>query len=176
MKFSKLAVSAAVLIGSSVAVNAAVTDLGAVSPTVPKTFFGIVSSQGTFNDLFSFTLPTNSGSGYSVVNVPIPGYGSIFSYAALYSNPDGVLTGFNGDEGSPLQISLSTAANTLSFSYGPSSAGSYWLAVSGIASGSAGAAYAGSISVTAVPEPETYAMLLAGLGLMGAIARRRNKA
>ncbi|MDO8450814.1 MAG: PEP-CTERM sorting domain-containing protein [Rhodoferax sp.] len=29
-------------------------------------------------------------------------------------------------------------------------------------------------SVTAVPEPESYAMLLAGLGLMGAIARRRN--
>lgn len=28
-------------------------------------------------------------------------------------------------------------------------------------------------SVTAVPEPETYAMLLAGLGLMGTIARRR---
>lgn len=30
--------------------------------------------------------------------------------------------------------------------------------------------------VTAVPEPETYAMMLAGLGLMGTIARRRNKA
>jgi len=29
--------------------------------------------------------------------------------------------------------------------------------------------------VTPVPEPESYAMLLAGLGLMGAIARRRNK-
>ncbi|WNO06120.1 FxDxF family PEP-CTERM protein [Rhodoferax mekongensis] len=35
------------------------------------------------------------------------------------------------------------------------------------------AGYHGSISITAVPEPETYAMLLAGLGLMGAIARRR---
>ena len=28
-------------------------------------------------------------------------------------------------------------------------------------------------SVTAVPEPETYAMLLAGLGLMGLVARRK---
>jgi hypothetical protein len=30
--------------------------------------------------------------------------------------------------------------------------------------------------VAAVPEPETYAMLLAGLGLVGAIARRRKSA
>ena len=34
-----------------------------------------------------------------------------------------------------------------------------------------------NVSVTAVPEPETYAMMLAGLALMGTIARRRkNKA
>jgi len=32
-----------------------------------------------------------------------------------------------------------------------------------------------TIQITAVPEPETYAMLLAGLGLIGAAARRRNK-
>lgn len=30
-----------------------------------------------------------------------------------------------------------------------------------------------NFTVSAVPEPETYAMLLAGLGLMGAVARRR---
>ncbi len=34
----------------------------------------------------------------------------------------------------------------------------------------------GFAPTSAVPEPETYSMLLAGLGLMGAIARRRNKA
>jgi hypothetical protein len=33
----------------------------------------------------------------------------------------------------------------------------------------------GSATVTAVPEPEAYAMLLAGLGLVGAMARCRRK-
>lgn len=32
-----------------------------------------------------------------------------------------------------------------------------------------------NFSVTPVPEPESYALLLAGLGLMGAVARRRTK-
>ncbi|MBP6097425.1 MAG: DUF839 domain-containing protein [Methyloversatilis sp.] len=31
------------------------------------------------------------------------------------------------------------------------------------------------LQITAVPEPETYAMFLAGLGLMGMVARRRNR-
>jgi len=31
------------------------------------------------------------------------------------------------------------------------------------------------VSLTAVPEPESYAMMIAGLGLMGAIARRRKQ-
>jgi hypothetical protein len=33
----------------------------------------------------------------------------------------------------------------------------------------------GPETITAVPEPETYAMLLAGLGLMGFVARRRTQ-
>ncbi len=32
-----------------------------------------------------------------------------------------------------------------------------------------------SVSITPVPEPETYAMMLAGLGLLGFMARRRKK-
>ena len=30
-------------------------------------------------------------------------------------------------------------------------------------------------NLTAIPEPETYAMLLAGLGMIGAVARRREQ-
>lgn len=33
-----------------------------------------------------------------------------------------------------------------------------------------------SLTVSAVPEPEFYAMLLAGLGIIGAVARRRKTA
>ncbi len=35
--------------------------------------------------------------------------------------------------------------------------------------------FSGLISVSAIPEPESYGMLLAGLGIIGAIARRRTQ-
>lgn len=37
------------------------------------------------------------------------------------------------------------------------------------------ASYSGQITVSAVPEPATYGMLLGGLGLMGLVARRRKQ-
>ncbi|MBT9491453.1 MAG: PEP-CTERM sorting domain-containing protein [Paucibacter sp.] len=36
--------------------------------------------------------------------------------------------------------------------------------------------YSGELTVTAVPEPSTYALLLAGLGAVGFVARRRSAA
>ena len=52
----------------------------------------------------------------------------------------------------------------------------YYVNVTGVTSGSLGGAYSGAIqlALAPVPEPETYAMLLAGLGLMGAVVRRRS--
>ena len=50
----------------------------------------------------------------------------------------------------------------------------YRLHIDGHLSGaSTHGSYAGTLSVTHLPEPETYAMFMAGLGLMGFIARRR---
>ena len=38
-----------------------------------------------------------------------------------------------------------------------------------------GAKYSGEVTVSAVPEPSTYGMLLGGLGIMGFLARRKAK-
>ena len=51
--------------------------------------------------------------------------------------------------------------------------GTYLLHIAGTKTG-ASASYTGSLSaISPVPEAETYSMMLAGLGLMGFVARRR---
>ena len=172
----KGAVATAVLASAAVSANAAVYDVGAVVPGIPSSFAaGVVGNSVSFGDLFSFTLPANSGSGYSVINLPFTFFGldTLISSASLLSNPDGVITGLTADE--TILKTVTSEANEIAFTYGPSAGGAYWLLVQGVTSGTAGGAYSGAISVTAVPEPESYAMLLAGLGVMGAIALRRNK-
>lgn len=68
--------------------------------------------------------------------------------------------------------------DTFSLSVHDLVAGQYALKVSGSAALTSGifpAKYSGTVSLvtTPVPEPDSYAMLLAGLGLMGVVARRK---
>lgn len=56
-------------------------------------------------------------------------------------------------------------------------AGNYYLQVSGNLVSDQAASFGGAVSMAApVPEPETYGMMLAGLGVLGFLARRRKAA
>lgn len=68
------------------------------------------------------------------------------------------------------------AGDGATFSFALPTAGQYHVDITGDATGSKGGVYTVAFStVTAVPEPESYALFLAGLGLMGTIIRRRTQ-
>lgn len=68
----------------------------------------------------------------------------------------------------------STLDKDLSFSYDNVAEGYYALYVFGSNTGGV-SSYSGNMMAQPVPEPETYGMLLAGLGLIGAAVARRRK-
>lgn len=182
--FKKLAIAAAVA-GACASASAAVVDLGLLS--VGTTNFNssdFPTFGATFADVLFFGLPANGGSTYGVIDFPldlsalIPGFkfGSIFSFVSVNGpGPDATL--LTPDDVILAGGIVSPAAPTFSFDMAGNGGGGFYLFVSGVApEGTVGSLYSGSITVTPVPEPESYAMLLAGLGVMGAIAVRRNKA
>ena len=173
--FKKLVVALS-LVGACAGVGATTTPLGPIMVGATP-FSGVVPAAGLFQDIFTFTAPANGGSGYSVLNFPltIPNFGNfntIFSSLALFSNVDGML--FNADD--TLLTSTASNANSLSLNWAPTTGGNFYILVGGLANGSLGGLYSGAISISPIPEPETYGLFLAGLGLLGTIIARRRKA
>lgn len=179
----KRTVAVGILAGASFAANATTTDLGTVAFGAPTTFTGsVLGGQQSFSDIFTFTLSEpNASSGYSVVNFPLSipelgSFGTVLATLSLISyGADGLRN--TADDQVLKSTVLPSAGNTsdhLSLSWDQPLHGPAYLNITGVTSGTLGGLYSGSISVTPVPEPEAYAMLLAGLGLMGAVVRRRS--
>lgn len=124
-------------------------------------FFNI-GLANTFNDFITFSIPgDSSGNGGSNV-ISLGGGGVTFTAFNLYESANLIATGIM--EGSNWLLSFAGGATP----------GSYTLNIAGFKLNPlASASYAGNISISPVPEPETYAMLLAGLGLLGFSIRRR---
>ena len=100
----------------------------------------------------------------SFINLASGTYDFLLSVSA--QNIAGLTASING------QIATITPLGKFSFASLESSAHTpFVLTLGGTANGKS--IYSGELSVTAVPEPETYALLLAGLGVVGFVARRR---
>lgn len=164
MKAMKLLVGAA-LTAAAFGVSATTYDLYTLDGL--KTQYAPVA-PGAISDTFIFDIASSSpvASSSAVLNL------SLGSLSLLN------ITGFKVELFNPSDSSLGTASfDGLNFvlNTGPLSVGNdYYFKVTGMATGTAGGSY--SFALAPVPEPETWAMLLAGMGIMGVVARRRRAA
>lgn len=150
--FAAAAISAAAASPAS----AAIYDLGTLSDNFSYT--NIVyhqPSSSTFSDLFTFTIPESYTADITAFANNLSLFGVIFNIKDL---------------------DLSLDQNPGSTSFADLASGNYAFDVSGQSNGFLGGFYGIQLAgnLTPVPEPATYFMLLAGLGLVGMMARRRS--
>jgi hypothetical protein len=150
---------------AAVAVAATLSAFGASAGAT--TISGAVThpAGATFSDSHPFSL-----SGISNVGTLILG----FNFAP-YFGTDLTSVSVSG----PASYSWSGHSTSgLSFSLPGSPGGDYSLNIGGTTSSTAigGGGYSYTLSISPVPEPGEWAMLLAGLGVIGMVARRRSRA
>jgi len=157
----KKAALALTLLASAAVAQAATFNIGALG----NTYQNSVDVSGSFEDLYTFTLPSQfTGLTGSYFAVDYVGLG-LDTYLTVGQGAPGVgPTGPLPITGSLSGLNVASYQSTFNLTAG----GAYWFKLSGY-----GEAASYTVTLAPVPEPETYALLLAGLGLMGAVARRR---
>ncbi|MES2206902.1 MAG: FxDxF family PEP-CTERM protein [Pseudomonadota bacterium] len=141
---------------ASVNASATVYNAGSIASnnTIQLLNIGFVGT-GALSDTINFTLTSNA----STASVAAAGFFIDNFTASLY------------DASNTL---LGSGANFSSFNVGALTSGNYHLNVTGNVSAPFGGAYIAAI--TPAPEPETWAMMLAGLGFVASAARRKKNA
>jgi hypothetical protein len=172
MKLKVLVAAAAIAFCGAASALTGPGDLGNIDNSVVQ--IGASHNAGeTFSDVYAFSI-SNIGIGLGETvnlaldltpNLPGSTLDVAFTSVSFLDAANNVLaTDTNGADGWSVVTLLPTG-------------GSYSFVVNGLSDGNFGGKYAGVIAtVVAVPEPSTYALLLAGLGALGFAARRRKQA
>ena len=131
------------------------------------------TTAGAFENLYTFTLAPNNGTLLNTTAYITGSKASLVStiqlYAAAYTSVAS-LAGQTAIYSATGATAGKTNVSTLDLS-GLMANHAYTLVVKGAGFGT----YFTNISLAPVPEPETYAMVLAGLGMVGFVAARRRK-
>lgn len=143
--------------------------------------FGVNNNGATFSDRFTFSVNSTSGMDFDAIISSISrtaDTGLDVTGLSLYraAGTDGTGAGTLISSGKSLQ---SGNIDVWTLSSDNLAVGNYYVQVSGNLVSDASASFGGAVmmSPTApVPEPETYGMMLAGLGVLGFLARRRKAA
>lgn len=174
MRIKPLAFALGLLVSGTVC--AADVNLGDITGQV-LTPMGVPVAVGSFLDRYFFQVNTFSvGSGTVAdfqINKPLGGF---------YWNIDGLTADLYVDAGA---IGAYDAADTVLATNlgvgdyiqnsGPLLAGSYYVAISGLANGQNGGFYSWQATALPVPEAETWTMMGLGLGLVALQLRRQGK-
>lgn len=145
--------------------------VGGFSATAGNTYS---TKFGAFADQFLFNLDHTFEAGSTVTSSYVKGKDiQITGLNIVQYGDNGIIKTVVGTNGLPTSGVGTSDYWTLDTSW--LVAGNYYLEVKGNVLGANGGSYAASLNVAAVPEPETYAMLAAGLGLIGFMGRRKQK-
>ncbi|NYE62143.1 hypothetical protein FHW58_003358 [Duganella sp. 1224] len=162
----KTYIGGALLAAASFGASAATVDLGSLDPTTFDSTGQSIkhSAIGYFYDTITFTLATDS----------LSSFGALQTFAA----PSKAITGFGGElvgHGSFTGPTTSADDSQQSLSWkGGLGVGTYTIHIWGTTT-ALNTSYVATVSALPVPEPETYGLMLGGLALVGAIARRKAK-
>ena len=163
MKLKSIAAASVVAL-TALSSHAASTDWG--QHDLLESALGL-SAGGVIFDTFSFSLGAQSSVASSVSSLGAIGAGT---YSLFSVGGDG-LVGTSDDQGfGAWTFAGAPTVHTVSLA-----AGNYYYSVFGVANGAAAYSINSAASAAPVPEPETYALLAAGLGMVGFIASRRRR-
>lgn len=165
-------VASAGLLLAAPAAWADTTDWGSHAAPPGIEFGSRLVSPGSFTDNYLFTLPSNTQIGGSAVSLDLT-FGSLTLTNIVGGHVD-LFSGSPNPIAEPLD-GFNFGTTSVSHSFGSLAAGSYYYQVTGNATGAAGGFYSISSALSPVPEVESWAMMLAGLGVVAGIARRRSK-